>query len=124
MPPLSSQAAYSQLVAENEQASSVYRSWLYKFLRGTAFSAGLAIILVLTYQQCVWCVIAIMLFSALSMSCIPSMPLVFILSLFTLLFHAIDMEKASVKIEVPLENLVYIPTWNDFTKYVKIGPDK
>jgi len=37
--------------------------------------------------------------------------------------HAIDYRNATIKVEVPLENLVYIPTWDDVHKYVHFSED-
>jgi hypothetical protein len=113
--------------AEEEEASyprgsraRLMSPWLMKFLRGVALSATVGIVLVLTYHQCIWCVLAIALFSALTMNCIPLMPLVFLMSLFVLIFHAIDYQRASIRVEVPLQQIVYVPTWDDVTKYVKV----
>ena len=91
-------------------------------MRGVALSATVAIVLILTYHQCIWCVLAIAVFSALTMNCIPLMPLVFLMSLFVLMFHAIDYQRASIRLEVPLQDIVYVPSWNDFAKYVKVAP--
>jgi hypothetical protein len=107
---------------EPESAPTTFLSqWLMKFLRGVALSATVAIVLVLTYHQCIWCVLAIALFSALTMNCIPLMPLVFLISLFVLIFHAIDYQRASIRVEVPLQQIIYVPTWDDVTKYVKVN---
>jgi len=120
-----------QTVDEEEQAPPPSRrrradegspSWLYKFLRGVALSATVAIVLVLTYHKCIWCVLAIAIFSALTMNCIPLMPLVFLMSLFVLMFHAIDYQRASIRVEVPLQDIVYVPSWDDFARYVKVTP--
>jgi fatty acid desaturase len=106
----------------NSTSTSNTSSWLIKFLRGVALSATVAIVLVLTYHQCIWCVLAIAVFSALTMNCIPLMPLVFLMSLFVLMFHAIDYQRASIRLEVPLQDIVYVPSWDDFAKYVKVAP--
>ena len=106
----------------NSTSSSTSSSWLIKFLRGVALSATVAIVLILTYHQCIWCVLAIAVFSALTMNCIPLMPLVFLMSLFVLMFHAIDYQRASIRLEVTLQDIVYVPSWNDFAKYVKVAP--
>ncbi len=95
--------------------------WLAGFLRGTLISATVGIILVLTYQKCIWCVVGIAIFSGFTMNCIPLMPLIFLLSLFVLAYHAIDYQKASIRVEVPLQNIIYVPTWDDVTKYVKVA---
>lgn len=94
--------------------------WLLKFLRGVALSTLVAILLVLTYHKCIWCVFAITLFSAITMNCVPLMPLVFLMSIMVLIFHAIDYQRASIRVEVPLQNLIYVPTWDDVHKYVKV----
>jgi hypothetical protein len=91
------------------------------FLRGACISAIVGMILILTYQKCIWCVVGIAIFSAVTMNCIPLMPLVFLLSLFVLAYHAIDYQKASIRVEVPLQDIVYIPTWDDVSKYVKVA---
>ena len=91
-------------------------------MRGVALSATVGIVLVLTYHNCIWCVLAITLFSGLTMNCIPLMPLVFLMSLLVLLFHAIDYQRASIRVEVPLQDIVYVPSWDDLTKYVKVAP--
>ena len=106
---------------ENPQTGGE-RKWLTKFLKGVALSSIVGIILVLTYHQCLWCVLGIAVFSALTMNCIPLMPLVFLMSLFVLMFHAIDYQRASIRVEVPLQDIVYLPSWDDFTKYVKVAP--
>ncbi len=95
-------------------------TWMGGFVRGACLSAVVAIILVLTYQHCIWCVVAVAVFSAATMNCIPLMPLVFLLSLFVLAYHAIDYQRASIRVEVPLQDVIYVPTWDDVQKYVKI----
>ncbi len=96
-------------------------TWLGGFIRGACVSAVVAIILILTYQKCIWCVIGVAIFSGATMNCIPLMPLVFLLSLFVLAYHAIDYQKASIRVEVPLQDIIYVPTWDDVHKYVKIN---
>ena len=93
-----------------------------KFLRNAMFTAVLAGMLILTYDKCVGCVLAIAVVSGLSMTCIPGSPVIFILALSVLLYHAVDYKNATVKVEVPLENFVYIPTWDDVEKYVHVNP--
>jgi len=88
------------------------------FIRNVVLTVVLGVGLVVTYNRCIECVFCIMLISGLTMSCIPTMPLVFMLSCGVLLMHAIDYRDATIKVEVPLENLVYIPTWDDVHKYV------
>ena len=77
-------------------------------------------ILALTYNRCVWCVIGVAIVSALTMNCVPLTPLVFMLSLCVLLMHAIDYRRASFRVEVPLQDVIYIPTWDDMQRYVHI----
>ena len=105
---------------ESDSSSFSLSPWLMKFLRGAALSATVGLVLVLTYQQCIWCVLVIALFSALTMNCIPLMPLVFLMSIFVLIFHAIDYQRASIRVEVPLQQIIYVPTWDDVTKYGKV----
>jgi hypothetical protein len=88
------------------------------FFWNCLFTCGLGVGLALTYNRCIECVFCILLLSGVTMSCIPTMPMVFMLSCFVLLMHAIDYRNASIKVEVPLENLMYIPTWDEVHKYV------
>jgi hypothetical protein len=92
-------------------------------LRGVLLSATVGIVLALTYHKCIWCVLGIAVLSALTMNCIPLMPLVFLMSLVVLMTHAIDYQRASIRVEVPLQDIVYVPSWNDFAKYVKVTPE-
>ena len=88
---------------------------------GLVLSLGL--FLLLTYQTCVLCVMAIALLSLLLIQ-VPFMPLVFGVSMFVLLYHAVDYRNATVKVEVPLSNFVYVPTLDDVRKYVHMStPD-
>ena len=105
----------------NDERTPFCSTWLGSFLRGACISAIVGMILILTYQKCIWCVVGIAVFSAATMNCIPLMPLVFLLSLFVLAYHAIDYQKASIRVEVPLQDIVYIPTWEDVNKYVKVA---
>ena len=116
------EATTTTTTTTNTTRTSNESGWFMKFLRGVALSATVAIVLVLTYHKCIWCVLAIAIFSALTMNCIPLMPLVFLMSLFVLLFHAIDYQRASIRVEVPLQDIVYVPSWDDFSKYVKVAP--
>lgn len=86
------------------------------------FLGLLAAALALTYQRCYWCVLSIMVISAVTMNCIPFMPVIFLVSLAVLLMHAVDYDNATIKVEVPLQNMVYVPTWNDVQKYVSMVP--
>ncbi len=76
--------------------------------------------LLLTYDRCIPCVLAVAIFSAVTINCLPFMPLLFLLSLAVLLMHAIDYNKATIKVEVPLQQLVYVPTWKDVQQYVHV----
>jgi hypothetical protein len=107
--------------AATAPTSCFQSSWFSNFLRGACISAIVAIVLILTYQRCIWCVVGIALFSAITMNCIPLMPLVFLMSLFVLAYHAIDYQRASIRVEVPLQDIVYVPTWEDIHKYVKVA---
>ena len=93
-------------------------------LRNLLFTVGLGAALLITYNKCIECVIIIALISGITMTCIPTMPMVFILSCAVLLLHTIDYKDATIKVEVPLENFVYIPSWDDFHKYVHMSPGK
>ena len=85
-----------------------------------ALVLALTLFLVLTYQTCVLCVCAIALVSLLLIQ-IPLMPVVFCLSMMVLLYHAVDYRNATVKVEVPLSNFVYVPTLDDMRKYVHLA---
>lgn len=78
--------------------------------------------LVLTYQTCVACVLGIALVSLLLIQVVPMMPVVFLVSMAVLLYHSVDYHAATIKVEVPLSNLVYVPTYDDFKKYVHLTP--
>ena len=110
-----------EMALNNDERTPFCSTWLGSFLRGACISAIVGMILILTYQKCIWCVVGIAVFSAATMNCIPLMPLVFLLSLFVLAYHAIDYQKASIRVEVPLQDIVYIPTWEDVNKYVKVA---
>ena len=77
-------------------------------------------ILAITYDHCIPCVIGVLVFSGLTMHCIPYMSIVFILAACVLIYHAIDYKKASIKVEVPLQDVIYVPTWDDLKQYVKV----
>jgi hypothetical protein len=106
---------------KNNETSSACSPWFIGFLRGACLSAAVAMLLILTYQRCIWCVVGVAIFSAMTMNCIPLMPLVFLMSLFVLAYHAIDYQKASIRVEVPLQDIIYVPTWEDVNRYVKIN---
>jgi hypothetical protein len=46
------------------------------------------------------------------------MPLIFIVSVAIMLAHAIDYDRASVRVEIPLQDIVHVPTYGDVEKYV------
>jgi hypothetical protein len=91
-----------------------------RFGLNCAFVGVLAGILALTYDRCVWCVVSVAIVSALTMNCVPLTPIVFMLSAGVLIMHAIDYRSASIRVEVPLKDVVYIPTWKDFQNYVHV----
>lgn len=95
-----------------------------KFLRSLVMVSILSGILVLTYNKCITCVIIVAIISGLTMTCIPLMPLVFMVSTAILLLHAIDYNSATIRVEVPLQNVIYIPTWKDVEEYVHVSPSE
>jgi hypothetical protein len=72
----------------------------------------------MTYQHCVLCVIFVGLFAMMTMQCIPMMPLLFMASSFAVLLHVVDYEKATIKVEVPLSNI--IPSWYDISQHISV----
>jgi hypothetical protein len=94
-----------------------------KFLRSLILVSILSGILVLTYDKCIVCVIVVAIISGLTMTCVPLMPLVFMVSTAVLLLHAIDYNSATIRVEVPLQNVIYIPTWKDVEEYVHVSPN-
>jgi hypothetical protein len=94
-----------------------------KFLRSLFLVSVLSGILVLTYDKCIICVIVVAIISGLTMTCVPLMPLVFMVSTAVLLLHAIDYNSATIRVEVPLQNVIYIPTWKDVEDYVHVSPN-
>jgi hypothetical protein len=76
----------------------------------------------LTYNNCIACVVGVAIVSGLTMTCVPLMPLIFMVSTAILLLHAIDYNSATIRVEVPLQNVVYIPTWKDVEEYVHVSP--
>ena len=46
------------------------------------------------------------------------MPLIFIASAVILLAHAIDYNRASVRVEIPLQDIVHVPTYDDVHQYM------
>ena len=97
-------------------------SWTLSLLKGLALTTVVGTTLLLTYDRCIGCVIAIAVFAGLTMNCVPLMPLVFLMSTIVLIMHAIDYQRASIRVEVPLQDVIYVPTWDDVSKYVKIAP--
>ena len=81
--------------------------------------------LALVYQTCISCVMAIAVLSLLLMNCVPGMPIVFLLSVGVLLAHAIDYNNATIRVEVPIGNLVHLPSYAELKKsldYVHVDP--
>ena len=93
-------------------------------VRKIIFTILLGVFLAVTFDKCITCVFVILVLSGLTMSCITTMPIVFLLSCGILLMHAIDYRNASIRVEVPLENFVYIPSWDDVHKYVHVSTSK
>lgn len=89
-------------------------------VRAVVLTTIMLCILGLTYDHCIPCVVGVLVFSGLTMHCIPYMSVVFILAACVLLYHAIDYKKASIKVEVPLTDVIYVPTWADLKQYVKV----
>ena len=96
--------------------------WAMKIGSSLLLVATLTGALLVAYNRCVGCVIAIALFALLTFNCIPLMPLVFMLSAVILLYHTIDYHAATIKVEVPLSNFIYVPTWDDVHRYVQVLP--
>jgi hypothetical protein len=96
------------------------RRYMLRLALNCAFVGVLTGILALTYNRCVWCVVGVAIASALTMNCVPLTPLVFMLSAGVLIMHAIDYRSASIRVEVPLKDVVYIPTWKDVESYVHV----
>lgn len=92
----------------------------WKIVRAISITLITGIILAVTYNNCIVCVFAILVFSTLTINCLPGMPLVFFGSIAVLLYHAIDFQKSSVRVEVPLQDIVHVPTWQDMQQYVRI----
>ena len=84
----------------------------------------LAASLYLSYNSCIKCVVCIAIVSGLTMNCVPLMPLVFAMSIAVIFLHSIDYNKATIKVEVPIQDVIYVPTWSDLQEYVKLVPSK
>jgi hypothetical protein len=114
--------------SESNNTNSNNRSCLgkatSKFLRSLVMVSILSGILVLTYDKCITCVVVVAIISGLTMTCIPLMPLVFMVSTAILLLHAIDYNSATIRVEVPLQNVIYVPTWKDVEEYVHVSPSE
>ena len=89
-------------------------------IRAVALTSIMLCILAVTYEHCVPCVVGVLVFSGLTMHCIPYMSIVFVLAAAVLIYHAIDYQKASIKVEVPLQDVIYVPTWKDLKQYIKV----
>ena len=105
------------------QPQETTRVRLLKIAIKVAMLGIMAVALSLTYDKCIGCVLCIAIFSAMTMNCIPLMPIVFVLSVVVLLYHSIDYNKATIKVEVPLQDVMYIPTWKDVQEYVHVTPN-
>ena len=92
----------------------------WSLIRAVSITLVMLAILAVTYDQCVPCVIGVLIFSGLTMHCIPYMSVVFIIAGCVLIYHAIDYKKASIRVEVPLSDVIYVPTWDDLKQYVKV----
>ena len=101
-------------------AQTLMPSW--RFVFSMVMFASLVGALAATYDSCVGCVLAVAVISLLLMAIVPLMPVVFLVSVGVLLYHAIDYRTATVRVEVPLQNLVYVPTYEDLRKYVHLTP--
>jgi len=118
------------LVNNDEEKSTQERCWSFDVgisssnARKIIFTVLLGVALAITFDKCISCVFVILILSGLTMSCIPTMPIVFLLCCGVLLMHAIDYRNASIRVEVPLENFVYIPTWDDVHKYVHVSANE
>ena len=84
----------------------------------------MAAALYLSYNSCIKCVICIAIVSGVTMNCVPLMPLVFVMSVTVIFLHSIDYNKATIKVEVPIQDVIYVPTWSDLQEYVRLVPSK
>jgi hypothetical protein len=115
---LSGDEGSNAAAASTARNSAAWRTIAWKLCLVACLSAAL----LTTYNKCIVCVLAVAVFSALTMNCVPLMPLVFVLSIAVLLMHAVDYDKATIRLEVPLQDIVYIPTWKDVQEYVHVVP--
>jgi len=122
---MSSSSSYSYYGCDDE-AEATKRApikcspWVWGLLLKVGFVAALAAVLYWTYDRCIWCVLCIMCLSALTMNCIPFMPVLFLLSLAILIMRAVNYDNATIKVEVPLQNVIHVPTWDDMQQYVTV----
>lgn len=88
--------------------------WRSRLVLNGVLVASLGGALLLTYDSCISCVLAIALLSFLTLNCIPFMPIIFILSAGVLLIHTVtmDMRQASLRVEIPLNQLIALPTYD------------
>ena len=103
-----------------QQVCCCTRKFMLRLALNCAYVGVLTGVLALTYNRCVWCVVGVAVASALTMNCVPMTPIVFMLSAGILIMHAIDYRSASIRVEVPLKDVVYIPTWKDMETYVHV----
>ena len=83
--------------------------------------AGLVLLgggLGLAYNRCLTCVWGIAALSLLTLNCIPGMPVIFLMSAAVLLMHAVDLNRATLKMEIPLGDL--IPSYDSVRPYVHL----
>jgi hypothetical protein len=103
------------------QPTSSSLTWL---LWNLALVGALTLVLLLTYDHCIGCVLCVAAFSLLTINCIKCMPLVFLLSVCILVYHSIhfNLNEASIDVRVPLSRFVYVPNYKDFQEYVHLLP--
>ena len=87
---------YAPVPTNNNDGAGTAKRWLWNILLLGLLTGALA----LAYQRCVTCVLAIAVLSILLMNCVPGMPIVFLLSVAVLLYHAVDYQRATVKARV------------------------
>ena len=114
---------YCPVGAQQQEQSHplISRKMLYNAIILTMLCGALAI----TYNRCVTCVVCIALFALLTISCVPGMGLVFVLSVMIIVGHSVNYNKATVDISIPLSDIVHIPSWTDLKKdldYVHVEP--
>ena len=92
----------------------------WKIIRAFTLTLIAGTVLAITYNSCIVCVLGVLIFSTLTINCLPGMPLVFFATIAILLYNAIDFQRASVRVEVPLQDIVHVPTWKDMQQYVRL----